>query len=249
MESSLEKIRIQKWIAQSGKCSRRKAEEYIAAGRVTRNGRRVSLGDQADPSKDVIALDGEPIRLEKSRELYYLMLYKPRGYITTMSDEQGRRCVADLLSDFPHRVYPVGRLDVNSEGLLLFTNDGTFANDVMHPTRHVAKQYRVTVKSNVKEEQLAQLAAGVVIDGRMTQPAQVRVLVEEPERVVLEIVIREGRNRQIRKMLEAVGLEAARLKRIAIGPIRLGMLRPGKYRPLTSQELRAIRSAIKRPQH
>lgn len=243
----MEKIRIQKWIAQSGCCSRRKAEEYIAAGRVTCNGRKVSLGDKADPSKDLIALDGEPVLLERSRELYYLILHKPRGYITTMSDEQGRRCVADLLRDFPHRVYPVGRLDVNSEGLLLFTNDGAFANDIMHPTRHIAKYYRVTVKPGIKEEQITQLAAGVVIDGRRTQPAEVRVLTKEPGRVVLEIVIREGRNRQIRKMVEAVGLEVARLKRTAIGPLRLGMLRPGQYRPLTQQELKAIRSAAKRP--
>ncbi len=242
----MEKVRIQKLIAQSGYCSRRKAEEYIASGRVTRNGRKASIGDKADPVKDIIAIDGEKITFQNSKELYYIMLNKPRGYITTMSDEQGRRCVADLISDFPHRVYPVGRLDVNSEGLLLFTNDGLFANDIMHPARHVAKRYRVTVKSDVKEEQLTQLASGVVIDGRTTQPAEVRVLTKEPERVVLEIIIREGRNRQIRKMLEAVGLSVARLKRTAIGPLKLGMLRPGKYRRLTKEEVRAIRAAIKK---
>ena len=154
-----------------------------------------------------------------------------------MSDELDRKCVTELLSDVPARVYPVGRLDRNSEGLLLFTNDGKFANDIMHPSRHITKTYRVT-------EQLAELAEGVVIDGRKTLPATVNVLTQEAERVVLQIVIREGRNRQIRKMCEAVGLDVARLKRTAIGPVKLGMLRPGAYRELTSEELRALRNAV-----
>ena len=161
-----------------------------------------------------------------------------------MSDELDRKCVTELLSDVPARVYPVGRLDRNSEGLLLFTNDGKFANDIMHPSRHITKTYRVTVHSSVNEEQLAELAEGVVIDGRKTLPATVNVLTQEAERVVLQIVIREGRNRQIRKMCEAVGLDVARLKRTAIGPVKLGMLRPGAYRELTSEELRALRNAV-----
>ncbi len=189
-------------------------------------------------------MDGEKLPIAKKREKYYIMLNKPRGYVTTMSDELDRRCVTELLKDFPARVYPVGRLDRNSEGLLLFTNDGNFSNDIMHPSRHVSKTYRVTVRPPVSEEQLARLSAGVEIDGRKTLTASVDVLVQEQGRVVLQIVIREGRNRQIRKMCESVNLEVSRLKRTAIGPLRLGMLKPGAYRELTSEELRAIRSAV-----
>lgn len=239
----MEKTRLQKIIAESGICSRRKAEELISRGCVKVNGHTVKLGDGAS-SHDVITVNGERLRISKKREKYYIMLNKPRGYVTTMSDELDRRCVTELLEDFPERVYPVGRLDRNSEGLLLFTNDGKFANDIMHPSRHVSKTYRVTIRPAVSEEQLAQLAAGVVIDGRKTMPATVNVLSQEQGRVVLQIVIREGRNRQIRKMCEAVGLEVARLKRTAIGPVKLGMLKPGTYRELTSEELRALRSAV-----
>lgn len=239
----MEKIRLQKLIAESGLCSRRKAEEFIQQGKVKVNGRVAHIGDGATV-KDVISVDGERIYLAKKREKYYLMLNKPRGYVTTMSDELDRRCVTELLEDFPERVYPIGRLDRNSEGLLLFTNDGKFANDIMHPSRHVSKTYRVTVRPNVTDEQLVQLSEGVVIDGKRTLPAAVTVLSQEQGRVVLQMVIREGRNRQIRKMCEAVGLEVARLKRTAIGPVKLGMLKPGTYRELTSEELRALRSAM-----
>lgn len=239
----MEKIRLQKILSQSGICSRRKAEEMISQGRVKVNGRTAGLGDGAT-ARDVITVDGERVNYSEKREKYYIMLNKPRGYVTTMSDELDRKCVTELLSDVPARVYPVGRLDRNSEGLLLFTNDGKFANDIMHPSRHITKTYRVTVHSSVNEEQLAELAEGVVIDGRKTLPATVNVLTQEAERVVLQIVIREGRNRQIRKMCEAVGLDVARLKRTAIGPVKLGMLRPGAYRELTSEELRALRNAV-----
>lgn len=239
----MEKIRLQKIIAESGLCSRRKAEEYIKQGKVKVNGRVASIGDGAT-IKDVISVDGERIYLSKRREKHYIMLNKPRGYVTTMSDELDRRCVTELLEDFPERVYPIGRLDRNSEGLLLFTNDGKFANDIMHPSRHVSKTYRVTVRPGITDEQLVQLSEGVVIDDRKTLPANVTVLTQEQGRVVLQIVIREGRNRQVRKMCEAVGLEVARLKRTAIGPVKLGMLKPGTYRELTSEELRALRSAM-----
>ncbi|MBP1559688.1 MAG: rRNA pseudouridine synthase [Oscillospiraceae bacterium] len=239
----MEKIRLQKIIAESGLCSRRKAEELIQQGKVKVNGHTAHIGDGAT-QRDIVTVDGERIRIAKKREKYYIMLNKPRGYVTTMSDELDRRCVTELLEDFPERVYPIGRLDRNSEGLLLFTNDGKFANDIMHPSRHVSKTYRVTVRPGVSDEQLVQLSEGVVIDGRKTLPATVNVLTQEQGRAVLQIVIREGRNRQIRKMCEAVGLEVARLKRTAIGPIRLGMLKPGTYRELTAEELRAIRSAI-----
>lgn len=172
------------------------------------------------------------------------MLHKPRGYVTTMKDELDRKNVSELLSDLPERVYPVGRLDRNSEGLLLFTNDGAFANDIMHPSRHISKTYRVTVRPDISDEQLVSLSGGVMIDGKKTLPANVIVLDKQPGRVVLQIIIHEGRNRQIRKMCEAVGLEVARLKRTSIGPLKLGMLKPGEYRELKPDELRAIRNAM-----
>ena len=239
----MEKVRLQKIIAESGYCSRRKAEELISGGHVQVNGRPVKLGDKAD-IRDIITIDGEKIFRPKMRELYYIMLNKPRGYVTTMSDELERRCVTELLDGVPERVYPIGRLDRNSEGLLLFTNDGKFANEIMHPSKHVSKTYRVTVRPEITDEQLVQLTEGVEIDGKKTLPATVSVLTDEPGRVVLQMVIREGRNRQIRKMCEAVGLEVARLRRTAIGPVKLGMLKPGTWRELNSEELRALRNAI-----
>lgn len=240
----MEKIRIQKIMSDSGVCSRRKAEEYISEGRVKVNGRPCKLGDKALAGKDIITLDGEKIYVAKKRQLYYIMLHKPRGYVTTMSDELDRKCVTELLTKVPERVYPIGRLDKNSEGLLLFTNDGNFANDIMHPSRHVAKTYRVTLRPDINDEQLIKLASGVEIDSKMTQECSVVVLDKQPGRVVLQMTIHEGRNRQIRKMCEAVGLEVARLKRTAIGPIKLGMLKPGEYRELKPDELRALRNAI-----
>ena len=240
----MEKVRIQKIIADSGLCSRRKAEELIEKGAVKVNGHPCKLGDKALPGKDIISVNGENITVEKKKRLYYIMLNKPRGYVTTTSDELGRKCVTELLQGVPERVYPVGRLDKDSEGLLLFTNDGGFANDIMHPSRHIAKTYRVTVRPDITEQQLVDLSAGVEIDGRKTKECSVVVLNKEPGRVVLQMTIFEGRNRQIRKMCEAVGLEVARLKRTAIGPLKLGMLKPSTYRELKPDELRAIRNAI-----
>ncbi len=239
----MEKIRLQKLIAESGLCSRRKAEEFIEKGKVQVNGRPAKIGDSAT-YKDNIVVNGDKIFLNKKKAKLYIMLNKPRGYVTTMSDELDRRNVMELLAGVPDRVYPVGRLDRNSEGLLLFTNDGNFANDIMHPSKHISKTYRVTIQSAVNDEQLVALSDGVVIDGKKTMPATVNVLTEEKNRVVLQIVIREGRNRQVRKMCEAVGLEVARLKRTAIGPIKLGMLKPSTYRYLTPEEIKAIRNAV-----
>lgn len=239
----MEKIRIQKMIADSGYCSRRKAETMISQGRVKINGRPVKLGDKCG-FKDIITVDGERLHIPRRKNLMYIMLNKPRGYVTTVSDELDRRCVMELISDVEERVYPVGRLDRNSEGLLLFTNDGDFANSIMHPSRHISKTYRVTVRPDISDEQLVQLAEGVEIDGRKTLPASVVVKEKEQGRVVLLITIKEGRNRQIRKMCEAVGLEVARLRRISIGPLKLGMLKPATWRELTADELRALRNAI-----
>jgi 23S rRNA pseudouridine2605 synthase len=236
-----EPIRLQKILSECGVASRRGAEELIAAGKVAVNGVTAKVGDKADPETDRITLDGKPLRRREAP--VYLMLHKPRGYITTMNDEMERKCVAELVRDVPQRVYPVGRLDRESEGLLLMTNDGEFANAMMHPSRHVPKTYRVTVRPGITEEQLNRMAEGIVIDGRKTSPAEVRVLIQEPGRVVLQIVLHEGRNREIRKMCEELGLETARLKRIAFGPLRLGMLPAGKWRALTAEETAQLRAA------
>lgn len=241
----MEKIRLQKIIADSGYCSRRKAEQLISDGAVRVNGRPVKLGDKADPKRDLITVEGEKLRAA-GIPLRYIKLYKPRGYVTTMSDEQGRKIVTDLLKDVPERVYPVGRLDRNSEGLLLLTNDGAFANDMTHPTRHVPKIYRVTVEGRVTEDQVEQLSGGVQIgEDEYTQPCKIGVLTEEEGRTVLEFTIKEGKNRQLRRMCEAVGLTVKRLRRTSIGGVRLGMLRPGEYADLTKEELAILRNAVK----
>lgn len=240
----MEKIRIQKIISQSGYCSRRRAEELIEQGEVTVNGHRVKLGDKADPAGDVITVCGERLSADPV-EKRYIMLNKPRGYVTTMSDEMGRKIAAELLEGVEERVYPVGRLDRNSEGLLLFTNDGELANAIMHPSRHVSKTYRVTIDGDVTEEQLSVLSTGVTLDdGALTRPCTVQVLVEEPGRTVLRFVIKQGLNRQIRRMCDAVGLKVGRLRRTAVGPVRLGTLKPGEWRDLTKDELKSLRNVI-----
>lgn len=230
--------RVQKLIAQAGIASRRKAEELIQRGRVTVNGRPIKLGDSARPNKDVIAVDGQ--RIANSCGRIYLALHKPRGFVTTMEDERGRKCVAQLVEDVPGRVYPVGRLDKDSEGLLIMTNDGDLANAVSHPKTHVAKTYRVTLRPGITEEQLIELSTGIMLDGRMTAPAKARVLEQQPGRAVVEIVLYEGRNREIRRMCESMGLEVARLKRTAIGPVRLSMLPQGRHRELSREEIAGL---------
>ncbi len=232
------KVRLQKFLAESGVASRRKSEELIADGKVRVNGKVATIGDKVDPKRDSVTVSGK--KIVKRKEFTYILLHKPRGFITTMSDEMDRKCVAELIKDVPVRVYPVGRLDRDSEGMLLFTNDGEFANAMTHPTKHVPKTYRVTVRPAITEEQITQLTTGIIIDDRKTAPAQVRVVTKEEGRGVLEIILYEGRNRQIRKMCEAVGLEVARLKRTAIGSIKLGMLKQGAWRELNEDEVRKL---------
>lgn len=236
-------VRLQKVLADCGVASRRKAEEMIAAGEVKVNGVKAVIGDKVDPQKDKISIKGKP--LDSHSKKIYVMLHKPRGFITTMNDEMDRKCVAELVQDIPERVYPVGRLDRESEGMLLMTNDGDFANAMTHPSLHVPKTYRVTIRPSISEDQLTQMAIGMVIDDRKTAPARVNVISQEQGRVVLEIVLYEGRNRQIRKMCEQLGLEVARLKRIAIGQVKLGMLQPGKWRFLTGEEVKKLTAGAK----
>lgn len=240
----MEGTRIQKVIALSGEYSRRKAEELIEKGRVQVNGRPAKIGMKINPRKDLVTIDGTKLEHKAKDEHIYIMMNKPRGLLTSMGDDRGRRCVTELLPQLPRRVFPIGRLDMNTEGLLLFTSDGQFAQQLMHPKHQVAKLYRVTVRPDITDEQAIKLSEGVYLDGRKTAPANVRVTDKSPGRAVVEIVIREGRNRQVRRMFETVGLEVARLKRTSIGPIRLGMLKPSTTRALTKEELKAIRNAI-----
>ena len=232
------KIRLQKFLSEAGVCSRRKAEEYIQEGRVKVNGRTATIGDKVDPVRDKIMFKEK--RVIKDKTKMYVMLHKPRGYVTTLKDEMGRRCVEELVADAGVRLFPVGRLDRNSEGLLIMTNDGDFANKLTHPSRHVSKVYRVTVREKVTEEQAALLAGGLMIDGRRTLPCDVNILDAKENRSVLNIVLYEGRNRQIRKMCEQVGLSVIRLKRVEIAGVKLGMLPQGKWRELNEKELRHL---------
>ena len=239
--------RIQKVLSDQGVCSRRAAEKLIDEGRVKVNGHPVTLGDKMDPDFDKVSIDGKSVRIVRKRQYTYLMLNKPRGYITTASDERGRKTVMDLLTGVDRRVYPIGRLDKDSEGLLLLTDDGAFANLLTHPSGGVGKLYRVTVRPRATEEQVVKMSSGVVLDdGVKTQPAVIHVVVDEPGRTVLEITLHEGRNRQIRNMCEAVGLEVARLKRTAIGAVKLGMLPQGRFRDLTPDEVRRLRAAAQK---
>ena len=226
--------RLQKLLSAAGVCSRRRAEEYITAGRVTVNGRPASLGERADPDRDEIALDGQPVVRSQTRTV--LMLYKPRGVVTTLSDEKGRRTVADLVKGCPARVWPVGRLDLDSEGLLLLTDDGDLTNALIHPRHEVEKEYLVWV-TGCTEPGLRALARPMKLDGQALRPAQVAVLRREGERTVLSVVIHEGKNRQIRRMCAACGMTVRRLKRVREGSLTLDRtLAPGQWRPLTPAE-------------
>lgn len=233
-----DRIRLQKYLSMCAVASRRKAEELIAQGKVKVNGKVAQIGDKISPKHDTVTVSGR--KIVGSRKHYYIMLHKPRGYITTMDDEMGRKCVAELVRDVGARVYPVGRLDKDSEGLLLMTNDGEFANHMMHPSKHIPKTYRVTVRPDVTEDMLTAFATGMEIDGRITAPADAHIIEKQDNRVVMEIVLYEGRNRQIRKMCESLGLEVARLKRTSMGSLKLGMLPPGKWRELKEDEVHKL---------
>lgn len=230
--------RLQKIISARGLASRRKAEEWIAAGRVQVNGQVARLGDTAE-EEDNISIDGAPIPAREGS--VYILLNKPRGYVTTLSDEKGRKNAAMLVADCGKRVYPVGRLDMDSEGLLLFTNDGAFANALMHPKHRVAKTYLVWVTGYTPggEERLAR---PIEMDGYPIQKPVVRLLKAEGERAQLSVTIREGRNRQVRRMCQAAGMHCTRLRRIREGSLSLGNLATGSWRYLTAEEVAALKN-------
>ncbi len=229
--------RLQKLLSQAGVCSRRKAEEYLAAGRVTVNGVPAKVGDRADPDRDTVALDGKA--LAQSREQVWLMLNKPRGYVSTLSDERGRKTAAGLVADCGARVWPVGRLDLDSEGLLLFTNDGEGTHWLLHPSHQVEKEYRVTVGGEI-DRALPVLTGPLELDGTPLAPARVEVLRRSPGGGELSVVIHQGKNRQVRRMCALAGLEVKRLRRVREGSLSLGTLPRGKWRYLTPQEVRAL---------
>ena len=233
--------RLQKLIARSGLCSRRAAEELLAAGRVRVNGEVAALGDRADPACDRIEVDGKP--LAAAPELVYLMLNKPRGYVTTLADERGRATAAELVADCDTRVFPVGRLDRDSEGLLLMTNDGALAQAMLHPSGEVDKVYQVTV-SGALERAPEHLAAIRMLDGECIRPAKVEILRRWPGQALLEITIHEGKNRQIRRMCRQVGLNVLRLQRVREHTLSLGHLKPGKWRYLTEAEIRTLKRSL-----
>ena len=228
-----ELIRLQKYFSDCGILSRRAAEAEILAGKVTVNGTPASLGDRVDPDVDLVEYKGKAVRPRQSKPYLYLMLHKPRGYVSTAKDEKGRKNVTELVRGVGSRVYPVGRLDMNSEGLLLMTDDGAFANHLTHPRHEIPKIYHVTLSKEPTAEQLAALSAPMELDGYRLQPVEIQRL--SPNK--LEMKLYEGRNRQIRRMCEAVDLKVSRLVRVAIGSITLDPLPLGKWRHLTADEV------------
>ncbi len=235
-------IKLQKYIADSGIMSRRAAEKCILDGTITVNGERVEIGRRVNPGADAVAYLGKPVTYPTVPSYVYIMLNKPRGYVTTMSDEHGRKCVAELVADVGCRVFPCGRLDAESEGLLILTNDGEFANAVTHPARHIPKRYLVRVKGTPTERQLEVLNGPMRIDGYLTIPADVTVVTAEENQSVLSVTLYEGRNRQIRKMCERTGILIKRLRRVAVGDLELGSLAPGLWRHLSRAEVDGLRN-------
>lgn len=230
-------LRLQKFISDCGITSRRKAEVMIREGRVTVNGEVVTeLGTKVNPYSDVVLVDGHIADLN-AVEPIYLMLHKPRGYVTTLNDPEGRETVMDLVKEIPERIYPVGRLDYLSEGLLLMTNDGEFANMIMHPKYNVTKVYEVKVFGSVTETILNKLKAGAYLEEGFVKPTSVRVIKQLPTKTWIEFRLNEGRNREIRRLCEAVGLTVDKLKRLAIGGLSVEGVAPGKFRVMSKEQM------------
>ena len=231
--------RLQKLIAAAGLASRREAERWIEQGRVTVNGKTAVLGQKADPVRDRVEVDGQG--LSGAQKPVYRMLHKPTGYVTTAHDPEGRKTVLSLVTGTSQRVFPVGRLDINSEGLLLLTNDGELANHLMHPRHQVAKTYQVKIRGHLQPRDQVRLEEGVALDDGPTAPAEIANVRETKGHTWFEITIREGRNRIIRRMCETLGYQVARLIRVRLGFLQLGELRPGQCRPLTPAEVRRLK--------
>lgn len=232
--------RLQKYMARHGIASRRTCEDIITSGRVKVNGKVITeMGTVIDPTKDRVVVDGK--KLTSVEKATYIMIYKPRGYISSVSDPSGRKKVTDLISDIKERVYPVGRLDYSSEGLLLLTNDGDFAYQLTHPSHNIPKTYRVRVKGIPTEREIEHLSKGIDLDNRVTKPAKVIFIDIREGNALFEITIYEGRNRQVRRMFEKIGYEVVRLKRIKIGQLSLGNLKAGEYRRLLPSEIRKLK--------
>ena len=240
----MEKIRLQKYMADAGIMSRRAAEEEIKNGNVSINGHVAELGAKIDPRNDVISYRGKRIKYEK-KQYTYIMMNKPRGYLCSTTDDRGRKCVTDLLDGVDARVYPVGRLDLVSEGILLLTDDGELKNRLTHPKHTIGKVYRVKVAGKVSDEQMEILSSPLVIDGYKIQPVTVTVSSEDEGGTVLKMTLFEGRNRQIRKMCEEAGLTVKRLSRISIGNLKLDGLPVGKWRYLEQHEVDYLYKATK----
>lgn len=241
-------VRLQKFIADSGLMSRRTAEKEIKLGNVTVNGHAAELGMKINPHEDVVTYKGKRIKYER-REYTYIMLNKPRGYLSSTSDDRGRKCVTDLIDGVEARIYPVGRLDLISEGMLLLTDDGELKNRLTHPSHSLPKLYRVKVGGGVSEGQLEALGSSMEIDGYKIRPVDVVLGESDDSGTVLKMTLVEGRNRQIRKMCEAVGLTVKRLSRISIGNLKLNNLPVGKWRYLEQNEIDYLRKATKEPKN
>jgi 23S rRNA pseudouridine2605 synthase len=234
--------RLQKIIAEMGLASRRKSEELILEGRVTVNGRVATIGMKADPLKDHIKVDGK--LLFRPEKKVYFILNKPRGVVTSMSDPEGRPTVHDFVRAIKQRVYPVGRLDFDSEGMLLLTNDGEFAQAVLHPSKKIPKTYLVKIKGNLEDENIEKLRNGIRLDRTITAPAKVKRLRKTENNSWIEMVIYEGKKRQIRRMLERVGHSVIRLMRIKINGIEMGPLKPGACRQISAEEMRILKKEL-----
>ncbi len=240
----MEKVRLQKFIADAGLMSRRAAEDEIERGNVSVNGHVATIGTKVDPAADVVTYKGKRVRFEK-REHTYVMLNKPRGYLSSTNDDRGRKCVTDLLEGVSARVYPVGRLDMISEGMILLTDDGELKNRLTHPSHQIGKVYRVKVGGAVSEEQMDILTSPLVIDGYKIKPVEVTVSGEDESGTVLKMTLFEGRNRQIRKMCEQAGLTVKRLSRVSIGNLKLDGLPVGKWRYLEDSEVEYLYKATR----
>ena len=233
-------MRLQKYLADSGVASRRKSEELIAQGRVSVNGEIIrQMGFIVDPDKDTVAFNGKKVSIQERK--VYIMLNKPAGYVSTCRDEKGRQTVMELVGDIKERLYPVGRLDFTTEGLLLMTNDGQMANVLTHPRHNVEKKYLAVIGSSITEEEIKRLEEGVVIGGYRTGRAVFKVLNMAERRSEILCVISEGKNRQLRRMFEAVGKDVLYLKRVGVGELKLGNLKKGSYRRLTGDEVEYLK--------